>query len=342
MNRINLIIVCVLAVLVAAVPRFAHAQPPAPAPIRAVVTIPPLKALVEPLLPPGSELIVLVPPGVSEHGYEIPPDKLAALAKADLIVCVGLGMEPQVDRFLKGHKRAEQRVVVFADAAHIECDGDHDHDHADAADHNHHHHGDTDPHLWLSPTLTVNLAEAVGLSVQSIIESRGLEHAAAEAWLAPRTLELVNRIRAIDERYRRVLATAQRRTIVTGHEAFGRLGDDYQLKVIGISGLSAGEPTLDALRTAAATVRAERLTTIFVEPQLSPEAAHRIAASTSATIATLDPLGDGDWFALMDTNLRALAAALGANIDAPPVAPSPALPTPSTATPTAAAPKQGQ
>src|SRR5262245_43348822 len=68
--------------------------------IRAVVSIAPLKGIVEPLLPPGSSVIVLVPVGVSEHDYEIPAAKLASLTKADLVVSVGLGLDSAVERFL--------------------------------------------------------------------------------------------------------------------------------------------------------------------------------------------------------------------------------------------------
>src|SRR5262249_16988006 len=76
------------------------ASAPAAAPIHAAVSIAPLRGLIEPLLPPGSKVELLVPAGVSEHGYEIPPARLASMAKADLLVYVGMGMEPQIDKAL--------------------------------------------------------------------------------------------------------------------------------------------------------------------------------------------------------------------------------------------------
>ena len=90
----------------------AHAAPP----LRAVVTVAPLKGIIEPLLPPGSTLSVLMPPGRSEHGYEFTPSDIAALAKADLVVYVGLHLEPRVAAALREHPVQGREVICFAEA----------------------------------------------------------------------------------------------------------------------------------------------------------------------------------------------------------------------------------
>lgn len=346
------------AAAVAAAPAPASVQRAAIAqrPLNVVVTIAPLRGLVEGLLPPGSSLTVLVPPGVSEHGYEIPPASLARLARADIVVKIGAGLEPQVEKFIQANPRPSRAVIVLEDSTGQAAEP---HEHEHAADpaattpgtaatapetaapaqakpaHAHNHDGPghscsvcgthgTDPHLWLNPAHAAALTRAVArevlrarLSPESLA-GRPIESAIDEAMTAwPELSAQLARIERIDESYRRTLAAAKRRTIIVAHDAFGEIERRYNIRAVAIAGLHAGEPTPAAIRTAIETIRAEGLTTVFIEPQLSPRAAKRIAETTGARVEVLDPLGTGDWFGLMETNLRALSKALDAPLPAP-------------------------
>ena len=304
--------------------------------LRVVATIPPMQGLIEPLLRGSGvkyELRSLMPPGVSEHGYEIPPDMLAAIDKADVVVMVGFALEPQVDAFLTQHPRADRRVVKLADVV-AEPLPDTDEDElapapptpptpqtpsrppaanspAREADHSGPHPGQTiapsDPHAWLDPILARAMADSCAKTLKAAIGS----DAAAAKRLDEAVAEMNRRIDGVDRDYRATISAALRRTIVVGHDAYGYLARRYNLDVVAITGLNAGEPQPGDVKRAADAVRDKGLTTIFVEPQLSPAAAQRLAQATGAKIATLDPLGDGDWFALMDKNLAALKDALG-------------------------------
>lgn len=289
-------------------------QAEATRPLKVVVSIPPLKGLVEPLLPPGSTIDVLIPPGASEHGYELPPQKLATASMADLVVTVGLGLEPQIDKFLKDRPRAGRKEVRFADVPGLalpstDAHAGHDHVHDETCDHA------IDPHLWLDPL-------AAKLLVGRLGEVLGAAPAAAKQQ---------QRIDQVDAAYRTTLAAAKRRTIVVAHDAYGHLAKRYGLEVIALTGLNAGEPKPADLKKAADVMREKGLTTIFIEPQLARAPADRLAAALNAKVAVLDPLGDGDWFALMDKNLAVLAAALDA--PPPPAAAAPVSPSPPAAKP---------
>jgi zinc transport system substrate-binding protein len=223
---------------------------------------------------------------------------------------VGLGMEPQVEKFLAQHPRKDRRLVVLADAAGIKAEpaGEHDPKADHAADHDHDdlHHG-ADPHAWLDPKLVERMVEQCA---DALAAARAGEADAVKRIGEARTMVLA-RVRDVDARYETALGKAPRRTIVVAHDAYDYLASRYNLEVIAITGLNAGEPQPADVKKAADAVREKHLTTIFVEPQLSRAAADRIAAATGAKVAVLDPLGDGDWFALMDKNLAALKDALG-------------------------------
>ncbi len=314
---------------------------PVAAPLRVVVSIPPLKGLIEPLLPPGSVVEMLVPPGVSEHGYEIPPAKLSALAKADLVVYVGMGMEPQVEKSLAKSGRASQRVIKFESVPGVMAtnkpkptgDG---HDHSghshDAAGNCVH---EIDPHVWLDPIMALSLVDEVALQLAerriraatpSLPAAEVRASAMSQIERDPAVVNLRKRLLDLHQRTQETLRTAQRKTIIVAHDAFGWFAQRYGLEVVAISGLAAGEPKPEAIRDAVNAVRAKSLTTIFIEPQLNPAAANRVAQISGARVDTLDPLGNGDYFKLMNTNLDALARALGTK-DVGAGSPAPITPT---------------
>lgn len=316
----------------------APAQPPAPtnsekeqSPLRVVVSIAPLKGLVEPILKEAGiagTVEVLIPPGRSEHGYEYPPSKLARLESADLVVLVGLGLDKPVRKFIEslppraGEPGArKRRVVVFADAVGVDPnreaagepghkdhgdEGHTDHDAAQPHDHDHDHHG-PDPHIWLDPVLVERF---VGVLAQQVADAAGPgTPAAARAEAAGKALR--QRVKAVDEEYARACNGFATKTIVVGHDAWGRLAARYGLKTVPIAGLTATEPTPRALEAAASAIKARGLKVIFVEPQISDRAGRLLAAATGAEVRKLDPLGNGDWFAMMNANLRELERALG-------------------------------
>ena len=296
-------------------------------PLRVVVTIPPVRGIIEPLLSAAGakyELLTLLPPGASEHGFEITPASMEALGKADVVVMIGLGMEPQVEKFLAEHANASRRVVVLSEAVKTElvesADGHDDHaghDHQDHAGHDHgahdHHHHGADPHIWLDPVLVREIVGDIAAAIKPLASLASVDAGKLDEARAV----VQGRVDQVHSDYQRALASAPRRTIVVAHDAYGYLARRYTLEVISITGLSAGEPQPGDVQRAAAAVVEKKLTTIFVEPQLSPAAAQRLAGATGAKTAVLDPLGDGDWFGLMGKNLAALKDALGV-----PVAPA--------------------
>ena len=131
-------------------------------------------------------------------------------------------------------------------------------------------------------------------------------------------MRLLRRAELDDARleYRDGLADCDRRDIVTSHAAFGYLAEAYDLNQVPIAGNAPeAEASPQDLQRIAEFVRDNGVTTVFVEPLLSPKEAETIARETGAEVATLDPIesaADGeDYFSLMRANLAALRKALG-------------------------------
>ena len=293
--------------------------------MRVVVTLPPLEGLVRPLLPEGATIRVLIPPGRSEHGYEPTVQDVLALNDADVVVLVGMGLESSIDASLRKRPRPyrhEARLGVILGLedphgahGHDEHSHDpnahddhshHEHDHADDHDHDAH---AVDPHVWLDPVLVRQfLPEIARLAKSSIEESNLGDAGRVDAALA----ETLARVEAVDAAYRRELAPFAGRAIITHHAAFDRLADRYGLKVVEvIRPIEGAEPTPANISVVTDAIAREGVRAIFVEPQFDERGAALIAERAGVRLGTLDPLGTGDWFAMMEANLRSLVTNLG-------------------------------
>lgn len=320
---------CLCLIAIAALPACERSEKRptrAPGPMRVVVTIPPLEGLIRPLLPADATVKVLIPPGRSEHGYEPTLSDTAALAEADVVVLVGMGLEGAVDTYLRRRPqpfRHEARLGVIlgledahgghghddhAHDPHAHDDHDHDHDHA-GHDHDHDHAHAIDPHVWLDPIMMKQaLPEIARLIEVSMSEAGIMEGAGVSEKLA--TLEA--RIDEVHARYTSELAPLTNRSIVTHHAAFGRLAERYNLRVAEvIRPIEGAEPTPARLAAALGAIERENVPAIFIEPQFDRRGAELLAQRAGVKLGQLDPLGSGDWFAMMEANLQELVDKLG-------------------------------
>lgn len=312
--------------------RSASAPPREPGAARIVATIAPLGALARELLPEGAQLRVLLPPGRSEHGYEPTPEDIAALARADVVVYVGLGLEPRVEEFLK--KNPSARRVDLSMAAALKLEGD-EHNHAadskgadahageghDTDAHEHaqdehdtqagHTHGRIDPHVWLDPVLVKEFVTPLADAADHAVHAAGPMSAEQETKLAASREALGKKIDELHAEYGAALGPLAGRSIVTHHSAWGRLAGRYGLKVAAVlRPIETAESTPADIAGAVAAVRERGARAIFVEPQFNNESAKRVADAAGVKMLVLDPLGGEDYFAMMRANLAALKEGL--------------------------------
>jgi zinc transport system substrate-binding protein len=172
-----------------------------------------------------------------------------------------------------------------------------------------HKHG-VDPHVWLDPVLVLELVPAIRSAIQSATALRG-EPRAEE--LETKEADMLARVREVDQAYRTRLAPLAGRAIVTHHAAFDRLADRYGLRIAAvIREVESGEPTPGAIAHVVEAIRKESVPAIFVEPQFDASVGARIAREAGVELGHLDPLGNGDWFAMMHANLAEIVRAFGA------------------------------
>jgi zinc transport system substrate-binding protein len=241
----------------------------------------------------GSEVRVidLTPSDVESHDLELTSSQVGEIATADLVV-YQKGFQPAVDDAVKQNAAGAELEITEVVALDHELTGD--------------------PHVWLDPTRFAQITRAVADALAEVVPAQ------ADAILR-RADELVVELTALDQEFHSGLANCERTVVVTTHEAFGYLGDRYDLDMVGISGLDGeAEVSPARLRDVHEVIESAGITTVFSERLGSPEVADALAADLGVSVAILDPIEgltedteDEDYLTLMRTNLDALREANG-------------------------------
>jgi len=284
-SLLRFILIVIAAMICAVAPACNRSDPPHAKPT-IVVTIHPLADLVRQLVGDHAEVVTLVPAGASPHGFEPTPRQLGALARAKLLVMVGLGFDEWAAGSIKRHHEGHYRILRFGAAVGFDDDPHPHNHHAHDHDHAHHDHGDVNPHIWLDPVLAEKLIDPLVENLhQSVLDIEGLD---------ARAEQLKHELRDLDQAYRTRLAPFRDRKIITYHNAFNPLAERYGL-VVAATLTPIDSPaavTKKRIDQAIAVVREHGVGAIFTEPQFPSEAVNAITGEVDIQVLELDPVGN--------------------------------------------------
>lgn len=218
----------------------------------------------------------LLPVGSDPHSYQPTPQDIAKVSESKLMIVNGAGYETFLDPLLKNADG--QRTLIEASAGispRKNAQG-------------------IDPHMWLDPNLVIqyvgNIRDAliqVDPTGEAAYKSNADAYTAAlkklDAWI----VEQVDQI------------PAEKRLLVTNHEAFGYFADRYGFKVIGtvIESLSTdASPSAQQLAALIDQIKASKAPAIFLDASDNATLAQQIAAETGVKVITdlhLESLTDG-------------------------------------------------
>jgi len=203
----------------------------------------------------GGDVTVLMPIGTDPHEFTPSSEQVAQLVRANLVVANGLGLEEGLAQALESAESDGARVLTIADKVDPIEFGGHD-DHAEGDGHDH---GSQDPHVWMDMNRMADAAQIIG---DELADTTG------DAAYAECGTQVADDIRAAETEVRTLLegVPADRRILVTDHDALGYLADAYGYEVVGTvipGGSTLGQPSSADLADLVATMRAEGVTTIF-------------------------------------------------------------------------------
>jgi len=296
-------IVASLVVTLAAVPAAAQDKPPAKLKVLATFSI--LGDLVRNVGGERVEVTTLVGPNSDAHVYAPAPADAKKVADAKLVIVNGLGFEGWMNRLVKASGSNAPVVVASKGIKERKMPGGgHGHDHAGAAD----------PHAWQS---VANAKVYIGNIRDALITADAAGKHTYEANAAAYLVKLD----ALDQEIKAAISAipADRRRIITSHDAFGYFQVAYGVEFIAPQGVSTeAEPSARDVARIITQIKKQKIPAVFLENISDARLMERIARETGARIGGKlysDALTDGNgdapsYLDLMRHNIKTLSAAL--------------------------------
>ncbi len=249
------------------------------------------------------EVATLVGPNGNAHVYAPSPADARKVADARLVLVNGLGFEGWLDRLVKASGTKAAIVVATKGIKPRERAGDHDHDH-----------GRTDPHAWQS------VANAK-IYVANIRDALIAADPAGKDAYAANAIAYLAKLDALEREVRDVIAKipAERRRLITSHDAFGYFEAAYGVAFIAPQGVSTeAEASAKDVARIITQIRRQKISAVFLENVTDPRLVQQIARETGAKVggtlysdALTDDTGDATTYIdLIRHNVKQLAAAL--------------------------------
>lgn len=240
------------------------------------------------------EISTLVGPDGDAHVYEPRPADAAALEGADVVLVNGLEFEGFMSRLIEASGTKASVVEVTKGIEPLKsAEEEHDHEKEEKAeaghdhekevhDHAHegHHHGEFDPHAWQSihnaEIYVKNIADAF---CEADKAGCATYTANAEAYVA-KLAELEAEVKAAIE-----AVPADKRTVITSHDAFGYFEHEYGLKFIAPEGISTeAEASAADVAKLIDQVKHDEASAIFLENITNPRLVEQISTETGIKI----------------------------------------------------------
>ncbi|WP_121704692.1 zinc ABC transporter substrate-binding protein [Streptomyces sp. E5N298] len=280
----------------------------------------PMEYLAEQIGGDHVNVTTLTEPGQEPHDLELSAKQTAQMGEADAVLYLK-SLQPAVDEAI-----GQSDVKTKIDAAsltkledHGNVEHDHDHggeEHADEHAEEEHAEGGEhplDPHVWLDPVKYAEIAEGVAKSFEKADPDNAADYRKNADALAKKLADL-------NAAYKDGLAKTDTKVFFTNHAAFGYLAERYGLTQEAINGLDPeSEPSPARIKELQQEAKADGVTTVFYETLVSDKTAKTLAKDAGLKTDVLDPLegitdkskGE-DYVEVMESNLKALATALGA------------------------------
>ena len=268
------------------------------APLRVVASFSILADMVRNVAGDAADVATLVGPDSDAHVFEPTPLHARRLADAELVVVNGLGFEGWMPRLIaaSGYRGP---VIVASEGVRLRSLGQ-----------------TIDPHVWQALANGQQMAQNIRRGVQSA-------HSASHDVVAQRCTAYVDALGALDRnlraRFDRI--PADRRRVITSHDAFGYFGAAYGIQFETPLGTSTeSEPSAATVARLAGLVRSQAIRAIFIENISDPRLVRRLAEDAGAVLggrlysdALSRPGGEADtYLKLYAHNANTIATALGA------------------------------
>lgn len=219
------------------------------------------------------DVMTLVGPNGDVHVYTPTASDAEAIRNARLVIVNGLGLEGWLPRLVESSGSDASTVVATHGIAPRKVAAGEILSRDRGA-------GSLDPHAWQSvANAEIYVANIRGAMVAADPASAATYRANASTYLA--------KLEALDRDVREAVARipAERRKVISNHDAFGYFAAAYDITFVAPQGVSTEtEPSAGDIATIIAQIKKEKIPAVFLENVSDPRLMRQIASETGAAI----------------------------------------------------------
>lgn len=267
----------------------------------------------------------IYPPGANEHTYEPSQKDIVKMAEADLFFYIGHHLEGFMTKAAPIFKSEGVTTMAIGETvkfettheeseAHEDNHNEHNHAHEEHGhSHDDHDHGDVDPHIWIDPIYSMQMAEEIKKQLVKKIPEQ-------KEYFENQYAKLAERLQEIDEQLNVTITNAATKKLIVSHSAYGYWEKRYGLEQIAVSGLNnSDEPSQKTLQNIIETAKKNNLNYVVFEQNVSSKITEIIQKEMNAqplqlhnlsVLTEKDIQAEADYFSLMKENIQTLKTAL--------------------------------
>ncbi len=246
-----------------------------------ITTFLPLYSFTTNIVADKADVYNLVPPGTSIHTYQLKPSDIEKIAKADVLIINGLGLE----EFLKDAiEAADNKKLVIIDSSQgilsmnqtktVEFEKEKTQEHIGI-----------NPHIWLSLQNAIQQVQNITENLQNIDPNNNI-------FYIENSRNYIQKLLQLDQDIKEELGKIEKKPFIVFHPAYDYFVRDYGLnQIAAIEEFPGKEPSALYLKNIIDLLSENQVSLIFTEPQFSPKLVEQLSQDYNIITAELDPIG---------------------------------------------------
>lgn len=292
MNKRVLLILALVVVVIAAVALLVASQrlaatSPASSRLTVAATIFPLADMVKEIGGSDVEVILIIPPGVTEHSNELRPQQVQRLQKARAVFQIGHGLDDRLTQRIVRTLPTISLITVDRGIELKEFNKDMEEtDKQSNEEESDHHDTGIDPHYWL----TVPNAMIIAATINKTLQDLDPAHAGS---FEQRFVAYQHQLGQLEAELQHAARATPRKEFIAMHNAWSYFSAHYGMRLVATYEPTEGQqPSIADLKRLKDTIQQYRLTTFYVEPQKASTAVTNfLQHEFGLTVKVLDPVG---------------------------------------------------
>ncbi len=275
--------------------------------LQIVTTFIPITDFTKAIAGDRAQVIQLLPTDVGPHEFQAKPADAQKLAKADVLVENGLGMEAFLDELVKNAGNPNLKIIDSSKGVQTISTAAFEGKTQDRAKQ-----VELNPHIWLDPKRVIRQVENIrdGL-IAGDPDGKTVYTANAAAYII--------KLQQLNREFTQKLQPFAGKTFVTYHDFAPYFAQSYQLKAQFLVGIPEENASPAAVKRVIDAAKTSKLKTLLTEPQAVGNPFSALAKDLQVQVGNFDPMETAGtegvqpnyYFTVMRQNLTNLEAAFG-------------------------------